>query len=243
MSKLAQEYRPFDIEYITKGHNLIPNNQFKDQTMTPFYNDVAKDKLNQPESSMAIKEAAETQETTPFEETANQLFDPQNPVRENYLRAKYQMFVNEKIRTSFAGKILIAKDHLLNLKETREKFIIDTENFSTNFTSNAIPTGDQFKQKKKEPVVTDMSNYKYDSTSRNVNHYNEFIRILVSKIEGKRQDQVNLTVKRIQIVLNDMEANHVKADSVTNSLLFKKNIQTDRIDEATLNLLRVNQAA
>ena len=37
-----------------------------------------------------------------------------------------------------------------------------------------------------------------------------------------------------------METNHVKADSVTNSLLFKKNIETGSIDQATLNLMRVN---
>ena len=58
------------------------------------------------------------------------------------------MFVNEKIRTSFAGKILIAKDHLFNLKEKREQFINDTENFAQKFTSNAIPTSNRFKQQK-----------------------------------------------------------------------------------------------
>lgn len=38
-----------------------------------------------------------------------------------------------------------------------------------------------------------------------------------------------------------MESNGVKADITTHSLLFKKNVLLERPEEATANLLRVNQ--
>ena len=38
-----------------------------------------------------------------------------------------------------------------------------------------------------------------------------------------------------------MESNGVKADITTHSLLFKKNVLLERLDEATVNLHRVNQ--
>jgi hypothetical protein len=52
---------------------------------------------SQASSSMQIIEAARTQGQSAEESQLGQLYDPNNKMRETYLRAKYQMYVNKRI--------------------------------------------------------------------------------------------------------------------------------------------------
>ena len=48
------------------------------------------------------------------------LHNPRNEIRQAYLRAKYQMYVNEQMRQTLASKILVAKDKLQSLNLAKE---------------------------------------------------------------------------------------------------------------------------
>ena len=58
------------------------------------------------ESSSEIIKAAQEQSLSPEEARLSLLYDNATPARENYLRAKYQMFVNRQLRMDFAEKVL-----------------------------------------------------------------------------------------------------------------------------------------
>jgi len=60
-------------------------------------------------------EAAQSQLLQPEEQQLANLYDHTNPLRESYLRAKYQMFINQNLRQELAVKIKYAREQLEDL--------------------------------------------------------------------------------------------------------------------------------
>jgi hypothetical protein len=82
----------------------------------------------------------------------------------------------------------------------------------------------------------------FDPQSQNVQNYNEELRLHVSllKAQKARGRTVTKAAEQIRYVLDQMESNGVKGDIATHSVLFKKNVLLEGLDEATVNLHRVN---
>jgi hypothetical protein len=83
----------------------------------------------------------------------------------------------------------------------------------------------------------------FNPNSKDVKNYNDELRLHVSLLQTQKNRNRNTakTADQFKFVLNQMESNEVKADITTHSLLFKKNVLLERLDEATVNLHRVNQ--
>ena len=67
------------------------------------------------------------------------LYDPKNHIRESYLRAKYQMFVNGQMRQTLASKILVVKDKLNELNEVRSQFFNNQNQKVKSVAHDVVP--------------------------------------------------------------------------------------------------------
>lgn len=85
----------------------------------------------------------------------------------------------------------------------------------------------------------------FNPQSKDVKNYNDELRLHVSLLTQHktmtRSRRIAQAAHQIKFVLDQMESNGVKADIATHSLLFTKNVLLERLDEATVNLHRVNQ--
>jgi len=91
LQRMASEYREFDMDELASslhvpevaylGTNKLQNEKLQD--------------LAQAKASDEVIQAAGAQALTPQQQRLSLLYDPQNSVREAYLRTKYQMFVNK----------------------------------------------------------------------------------------------------------------------------------------------------
>ena len=118
MVELAQDFKPFDFDLITSGAKALA------QEYAP--------------SAPAGAEAAPItgKQEAPHATKLGALYDPKNPIRESYLRAKYQMFVNEQIRASFATTILMATQRLQEVQAGRERFYQEAAGIASQYTSD-----------------------------------------------------------------------------------------------------------
>jgi hypothetical protein len=110
MMELAYGYEDFDLSYIVYS-NKIPALQY---TGFSGHADTL-GRLTSAESAAQLEEVAATQELSPEDQTLASLYDPTNPIREQYLRAKYQMFVNKRLREDYAQALLDVKEMLADL--------------------------------------------------------------------------------------------------------------------------------
>ena len=98
IAELVRRNEPFDINYIIGNTNKE----------TQLYVGSAKMDPSEICSSEDIKEAALSQEIPPIEAKLSSMLEKNNPIRDKYLKTKYQMFQNQKLRQDLAEKILKA---------------------------------------------------------------------------------------------------------------------------------------
>ena len=118
MDALAETFGQFDLAFIGGPRVALPV-EYTGAASTPS---AVLPHLERAQSSSQIKEAAKLQELSPQDQQLANLYNPENPLRESYLRTKYQMFVNKHIRYNLASKIIRAKDQLGDLQHVRAKF-------------------------------------------------------------------------------------------------------------------------
>lgn len=94
LQEMAAEYREFDMEVVRQALS-VPGIAHVGTNQVPK---TISDDFSQAKSSDQVMEAARTQALTPWQERLARLYDPENGVREAYLRTKYQMFVNQRLR-------------------------------------------------------------------------------------------------------------------------------------------------
>lgn len=113
MSMMARSYTEFNVE-VFRDNMLNRNKMFMGANFGQPNDDVTA--VYSAESSSEIIKAVQEQSLTPEEAKLSMLYDNVTPARQNYLRAKYQMYVNRQMRMDFAEKILGTKQALSNLK-------------------------------------------------------------------------------------------------------------------------------
>ena len=95
-----------------------------------------------------------------------------NPIKEQYLQAKYQMFVNQKLKQDLAEKMLIAKSKLGQVNEMRTQYSEKARSLSQKFAST-VPAkavfefSEQDKKLEQAAQVADRIN-EFDPNSRQI---------------------------------------------------------------------------
>ena len=67
------------------------------------------------------------------------MYDNTNPIKEQFMRIKYQMFVNQKLREDFAASLLNAKEQLSDVNHQRERFEVISEHQVKRYQSDVPP--------------------------------------------------------------------------------------------------------
>jgi hypothetical protein len=160
------------------------------------------------------------------------------------------MYVNEQIRASFATTILLASQRLQEVQAGRERLHQEaasiTQEYTADFKTSKAYNFTEPAQKADQATVKALEILQrldeFDPQSQDVKNYNDELRLHVSllKAQKTRGRAVTKAADQIRYVLDQMESNGVKGDITTHSVLFKKNVLLEGLDEATVNLHRVN---
>ena len=204
--------------------------------------------LEQIHSSSSIKEAAATQALTPKEQVEASLFRPDNEMRENYLRAKYQMYMNEQIKHQLAGKIMSAQENMEQLKERqnylKEEANVKSKKYQSDVTPNKyfdlIQMEKRISQKVDAAAAIAKRINKFDPTSRNISNYNEELQMQhqTLKSEAEKTDKT-LNLEQVKFITSQMKINNVKPDVETHAHMFNIALEAGNIQEANLYLKKV----
>jgi len=175
---MASEYREFDMDELASslhvpevaylGTNKLQNEKLQD--------------LAQAKASDEVIQAAGAQALTPQQQRLSLLYDPQNSVREAYLRTKYQMFVNKQVRQELADRILKVKAALKSTKEDQHVFYVEAQDLVRKYSSDVVPKKvHDFlggSQQESSPASIGITNImerlkKFDPASKDIQNYND----------------------------------------------------------------------
>ena len=113
------------------------------------------------------------------------LHNPRNEIRQAYLRAKYQMYVNEQMRQTLASKILVAKDKLQSLNQAKENLYTGLQKKTKTIAHDVAPASNyDFIQNVNRQTDQALEILKrmdeFDKDSKDVENYNNELRLQVS---------------------------------------------------------------
>ena len=254
MVELAQEFAPFDFDVIASGAKALAQQQLASApagTESAPTSGKQAAQNSKPASSLLIKAQAQDSTQSPLAAKLAALYDHKNPVRQSYLRAKYQMYVNEQIRASFATTILLASQRLQEVQAGRERFYQEAAGIASQYATdlksskayNFTEPAQKLDQTTAKALEILQRLDEFNPQSKDVKNYNDELRLQVSLLQAQktRGRAPAKAGEQIRYVLDQMERNGVEADITTHSVLFKKNVLLEGLDEATVNLHRVNQ--
>jgi len=193
MEALAEGFGEFDLAYVA-GAKADPALAYTGRASTP---PAAIPDVHKAQSSSQIVEAARTQARNSQEQQFADLYDPHNPLRESYLRAKYQMFVNKRIRQNLASKLETARSEFEGLQHGATRFQSRCDNLSKRFATDVVPrkVHDFIKMEKdiqgqekpgKAPSAADRQG-KFDPNSKSVSNYNAELKLQVGLLSSEVQ--------------------------------------------------------
>ena len=133
---MAMNLKPFDMQKIIEIENDPKGKKYfskiNEETIQP---ESLRERMMRAESSEQIEQAAKDQTLDSEKQALASLYDPSNRLRETYLRIKYGMYLNQKVRSDFAKSILHAKNNFSNLQAHKVKLVEDCENFVRRYTA------------------------------------------------------------------------------------------------------------
>lgn len=214
MALLASTYSEFNIE-VFRDNMLNRNKLFMGADLGRPSDDVAA--AYSAESSSEIIKAAQEQDLTSDEARLSLLYDNVSPARQNYLRAKYQMFVNRQLRIDFAEKVLSTKQALTNLKQEREAFYNKAHQKVKQYCSDVVPRrvhnfikggGENTTKPTSTLKINDMIErmQKFDPTSNDVKNYNDELRLQLAILGAQKNKQAQVQ-SQVDFISQQMKEN------------------------------------
>lgn len=249
MFGLASSYTEFNIETF-RDNMLNRSKMFMGASVGRRSDDVQA--VFSAESSSEIIKAAQEQKLTPDEARLSLLYDNVSPVRQNYLRAKYQMYLNRQLRMDFAEKVLSTKQALSMLKQEREAFYDKAHKTVKQYCSDVVPrrvhdfiergagksTDSKIDTQLKVKDMIDRMQ-KFDPTSSDIMNYNDELRLQLAILGAQTINDQSLVQSQVNFISEQMKENQVSHDAQTESLMFQLNVGLGKLERANQNLRNV----
>lgn len=179
-----------ELEYDDEKYGTETEDEDRDLQAHIRYDSIG-EQLNQANSALQIIQAAKTQRLSARDQEYANLYQPDNSIRQIYLRAKYQMYVNQQIRAQLAKRMNMCNAILKEIQEKQTEIKTETSKFVVASTVNPAKIFDfsQMDEIIRNPIKKTLYLIQklrdFNPNSREVGNFNQELMIQLGILQNK----------------------------------------------------------